>query len=157
MNSTLQLGNWLGNWVTAVTMSLSDYASQMGNRLESAMKDNSLSIVEAHSCALAAALAVGYGELALEISMSSELRGNDIREEVATAVIDMTFSNISGDRLAVDLKITPYALAVATVLQDEYSRIECYSGLTDLGYTAEQLKDIAKIAGLIPAIGKCLI
>ena len=146
-----------GNWVTAVTMSLPDYASPMGNRLESVMKDNSLSVVEAHSCALAAALAVGYGELALEISMSNELRGNDIREEVAAAVIDMTFSNISGDRLAVDLKITPYALAVAMVLQDDYSRVECYSGLADLGYTAEQLKDIAKIAGLIPAIGKCLI
>ena len=88
-----------GNWVTAVTISLPDYASQMGNRLESVMKDNSLSTVEAHSCALAASLAVGYGELALEISMSNELRGNNIREEVAAAVIDMTFSNISGDLL----------------------------------------------------------
>ena len=146
-----------GNWVTAVTMGLPDYALKIGNILESVMKDNSLSTVEAHSCALAAALAVGYGELALEISMSSELRGNDIREEVAASVIDMTFSHISGDRLTTDLKITPYALAIATVLQDDYGRIECYSGLTDLGYTAEQLKDIAKIAGLIPSVGRCLI
>ena len=153
MNPLLQPGNW----VTAVTMGLPDYALKIGNILESVMKDNSLSTVEAHSCALAAALAVGYGELALEISMSGELRGNDIREEVAAYVIDMTFSHISGDRLTTDLKITPYALAIATVLQDDYGRIECYSGLTDLGYTAEQLKDIAKIAGLIPAIGKCLI
>ena len=153
MNSLLQPSNW----VTTVTISLPDYASQLVNRLESVMKDTSLSTVEAHSCALAASLAVGYGELALEISMSDELRGNDIREEVAASVVDMTFSHISGDRLTTDLKITPYALAIATVLQDEYSRIECYSGLTDLGYTAEQLKDIAKIAGLIPAIGKCLI
>lgn len=146
-----------GNWVTAVTMSLPEYASPMGNRLETVMKDNSLSTVEAHSCALAAALAVGYGELALEISMSNELRGNDIREEVAAAVIDMTFSHISGDRLSTDPKVTPYALAIATVLQDDYGRIACYSGLADLGYTAEQLTDIAKIAGLIPAIGRCLI
>ncbi len=145
-----------GNWVTAVTMSLPDYASQLVNRLESVMKDSSLSVVEAHSCALAASLAVGYGELALEISMSDELRGNDIREEVAAAVIDMTFSNISGDRLT-DLKITPYALAIAMVLKDEYSRYICYIGLTELDYTDEQLTDIAKIAGLIPAIGKCLI
>ena len=146
-----------GNWVTAVTMSLPEYASKMGDRLQSVMKDNSLSTVEAHACALAAALAVGYGELALEISMSSELRGNDIREEVAASVIDMTFSHISGDRLTTDLKITPYALAIATVLQDDYGRIVYYGGLTDLGYTAEQLTDIAKIAGLIPAIGRCLI
>jgi hypothetical protein len=146
-----------GNWVTAVTISLPDYASQLGNRLESVMKDNSLSTVEAHSCALAAALAVGYGELALEISMSDELRGNDIREEVAAAVIDMTFSNISGDLLITDLKITPYALAVAMVLKDELSIEVIRSGLTEFGYTNEQLKDIAKIAGLIPAIGKCLI
>jgi hypothetical protein len=145
-----------GNWVTTVTMSLPDYASQLVNRLESVMKDNSLSTVEAHSCALAASLAVGYGELALEISMSDELRGNDIREEVAAAVIDMTFSNISGDRLT-DIKITPYTLAVAMVLKDEYSRYICYIGLTELDYTNEQLADIAKIAGLIPAIGKCLI
>lgn len=153
MNSLLQSGNW----VTSVTISLPDYASQMGNRLESVMKDNSLSIIEAHSCALAASLAVGYGELALEISMSDELRGNDIREEVAAAVIDMTFSNISGDLLITDLKITPYALAVAMVLKDELSVEVIRSGLTEFGYTDEQLKDIAKIAGLIPAIGKCLI
>ena len=153
MNSLLQPGNW----VTTVTISLPDYASQMGNRLASVMTDNSLSIVEAHSCALAAALAVGYGELALEISMSNELRGNDIREEVAAAVIDMTFSNISGDLLITDLKITPYALAVAMVLKDELSIEVIRSGLTEFGYTNEQLKDIAKIAGLIPAIGKCLI
>ena len=146
-----------GNWVTAVTISLPDYASQLGNRLESVMKDNSLSTVEAHSCSLAAALAVGYGELALEISMSNELRGNDIREEVAAAVIDMTFSNISGDLLITDLKITPYALAVAMVLKDELSIEVIRSGLTELGYTSEQFIDIAKIAGLIPAIGKCLI
>jgi hypothetical protein len=138
-------------------MSLPDYASQLVNRLESVMKDNSLSTVEAHSCALAASLAVGYGELALEISMSDELRGNDIREEVAAAVIDMTFSNISGDLLITDLKITPYALAIAMILKDELSIEVIRSGLTELGYTDEQLADIAKIAGLIPAIGKCLI
>ena len=153
MNSLLQPSNW----VTTVTISLPDYASQLVNRLESVMKDTSLSTVEAHSCALAASLAVGYGELALEISMSDELRGNDIREEVAAAVIDMTFSNISGDLLITDLKITPYALAVAMVLKDELSIEVIRSGLTEFGYTNEQLKDIAKIAGLIPAIGKCLI
>ena len=153
MNSLVQPSNW----VTTVTISLPDYASQLVNRLESVMKDTSLSTVEAHSCALAASLAVGYGELALEISMSDELRGNDIREEVAAAVIDMTFSNISGDLLITDLKITPYALAVSMILKDELSIDVIRIGLTELGYTNEQLADIAKIAGLIPAIGKCLI
>ena len=153
MNSLLQPSNW----VTTVTISLPDYASQLVNRLESVMKGTSLSTVEAHSCALAASLAVGYGELALEISMSDELRGNDIREEVAAAVIDMTFSNISGDLLLTALQITPYALAVAMVLKDELSIEVIRSGLTEFSYTDEQLKDIAKIAGLIPAIGKCLI
>ena len=95
--------------------------------------------------------------MALEISMSDELRGNDIREEVAAAVIDMTFSNISGDLLITDLKITPYALAVSMILKDELSIEVIRSGLIEFGYTNEQLVDIAKIAGLIPAIGKCLI
>jgi hypothetical protein len=154
MNSLLQPGNW----VTAVTMSLPDYASQMGNRLESVMKDNSLSTVEAHSCALAVSLAVGYGELALEISMSSELRGNDIREEVAASVIDMTINNVSwGCFTDLNIRITPYNLAVAIVLKDERSIDVIRSGLTELGYTDEQLTDIAKIAGLIPSIGRCLI
>ena len=154
MNSLSQSGNW----VTAVTMSLPSYALPMGNRLESAMKDNSLSIIEAHSCALAVSLAIGYGELALEISMSNELRGNDIREEVAASVIDMTISNISRDCFTdLDIKITPYNLSVAMVLKDELSIEVIRSGLTEFGYTDEQLKDIAKIAGLIPAIGKCLI
>jgi hypothetical protein len=138
-------------------MSLPNYALKMGDRLESVMKDTSLSTVEAHSCALAASLAVGYGELALEISMSNELRGNDIREEVAAAVVDMTFSNISGDLLLSDLKITPYALAVAMVLKYELSIEVIRTGLIELGYTNEQLADIAKIAGLIPSIGRCLI
>jgi hypothetical protein len=154
MNPLLQPGNW----VTAVTMSLPDYASQMGNRLESVMKDNSLSTVEAHSCALAASLAVGYGELALEISMSSELRGNAIREEVAASVIDMTINNISRDCFTdLSIKITPYNLAVAMVLGDGSSKVVIRSGLAELGYTNEQLADVAKIAGLIPSIGKCLI
>jgi hypothetical protein len=154
MNSLLQPSNW----VTAVTISLPDYASQMGNRLESVMADNSLSIVEAHSCALAAALAVGYGELALEISMSNELRGNDIREEIAASVIDMTINNVSRDCFTdLSIKITPYNLAVAMVLNDGASRVVIRSGLTEFGYTEEQLIDIAKIAGLIPPIGKCLI
>lgn len=154
MNSLLQPGNW----VTAVTMSLPDYALKMGNRLESVMRDNSLSIVEAHSCALAVALTVGYGELALEISMSSELRGNDIREEVAASVIDMTINNVSIDCFTdLDIKITPYNLAVAMVLKDELSIDIIILGLRELDYTSEQLIDIAKIAGLIPAIGKCLI
>lgn len=147
-----------GNWVTAVTISLPDYASQLGNRLESVMKDNSLSTVEAHSCSLAAALAVGYGELALEISMSNELRGNDLREEVAASVIDMTINNVSRDCFTdLDIKITPYNLAVAMVLKDELSIDVIILGLRELGYTSEQLIDIAKIAGLIPPIGKCLI
>jgi hypothetical protein len=122
------------------------------------MKDNSLSIVEAHSCALAASLAVGFGELALEISMSNELRGNDIREEVAASVVDMTINNISRDCFTdLDIKITPYNLAVAMVLKDELSIDVIRTGLTGSGYTDEQLIDIAKIAGLIPPIGKCLI
>jgi hypothetical protein len=147
-----------GNWVTAVTMSLPNYASHLGDRLESVMKDNSLSIVEAHSCALAASLAVGFGELALEISMSNELRGNDIREEVAASVVDMTINNISRDCFTdLDIKITPYNLAVAMVLKDELSIDVIRTGLTGSGYTDEQLADIAKIAGLIPPIGKCLI
>lgn len=147
-----------GNWVTAVTMSLPNYASSLGDRLESVMKDNSLSIVEAHSCALAASLAVGFGELALEISMSNELRGNDIREEVAASVVDMTINSISRDCFTdLDIKITPYNLAVAMVLKDGASKVVIRSSLTDLGYTNEQFMDIAKIAGLIPAIGKCLI
>jgi hypothetical protein len=147
-----------GDWVTAVTMSLPSYASQLGERLQAVMKDNNLSTVEAHSCALAVSLAVGYGELALEISMSSELRGNDIREEVAASVLDMTINNISwGCFSDLDIKITPYNLAVAMVLKDELSIDVVRIGLKELDYTDEQLIDIAKIAGLIPPIGKCLI
>ena len=55
MNSLVQPSNW----VTTVTISLPDYASQLVDRLESVMKDTSLSTVEALSCALDASLAVG--------------------------------------------------------------------------------------------------
>jgi hypothetical protein len=90
--------------------------------------------------------------------MSSELRGNDIREEVAASVIDMTINNICRDCFTdLDIKIAPYNLAVAMVLKDNYTIDVIMLGLRELGYTSEQLIDIAKIAGLIPAIGKCLI
>ena len=42
MNSLLQSGNW----VTSVTISLPDYASQMGNRLESVIKDTALVLTD---------------------------------------------------------------------------------------------------------------
>jgi hypothetical protein len=70
----------------------------------------------------------------------------------------MTINNVSwGCFTDLDIKITPYNLAVAMVLKDELSIDVVRIGLKELDYTDEQLIDIAKIAGLIPAIGKCLI
>lgn len=74
------------NWIQAVKVSLPEHMHDLQNNLDSCMDTKYLSEQEAHSCALAAAITSGNGELAFEISMNSLLFGDPIREIVAQAV-----------------------------------------------------------------------
>ena len=92
------------DWVSSFKMSAPAYAGELVKNVETAMTDHVLDTVDAHACALAAALASGNGELAFEISMSKELFGNDIREAVAKAVI---FESVNANYSAYGRALAP--------------------------------------------------
>ena len=154
------------NWVTSLKLSVPQYASDLMHNIESAMTEHTLHEVEAHSCALAAALAMGAGELAFEITMSTVLFGNDIREEVAQNVVALTVDVVDTEfyvscddwiNESADIKATPHALAASLVLRNTHRSTKLAESLEENGYTKQQLRDIARIASVIPALGKCLI
>lgn len=138
------------DWVKTLVVSLPDYADELGKNIESAMADVALDNIDKHSCALAAALADGNGELAFEISMSDVLRGNDIREDIAKAVINMTMYDATDN-------ISLYALTIAHVLKNEQHIKHLTNSLFISGFAENQIAVAIKIAKLIPAVSKCLI
>ena len=170
------------NWVEMLKASLSDYASELAKNIESVMTDQVLDPVDAHACALAAALAAGNGELAFEISMSNELRGNDIREAVAKAVLfeKSTASYVAythaaqSERLIVDSSgfstndfttnggTTPeqfilFCFVAAIVNQCDASIRNNISMLKNYGVAQGSIQSAARIASVIPSVGKCLL
>lgn len=138
------------NWVKTLVVSLPDYATDLGDKLQLAMTEKVLDDVDAHACALGGALACGYGELAFEISMDNTLRGNEIREEIAKTVIDLMIDNpIDNPKL--------YTLAIAYVLKDPLQISEIVNKLTLDGVEIYEIEAVHRIARLVSAIGKCLI
>lgn len=138
------------NWVNTLTISLPEYANDLGKQIEISMTEQVLEDIDAHACALGAAIAAGNGELAFEIAMSDTLRGTDIREEIAKAVIDLMIGN--------DDQVTnpkPYTLAIAYVLGIQVADIE--QNLSNAGVEQYKIDAVQRIARLIPAIGKCVI
>lgn len=140
------------NWVNSLIVSLPDYADELGKQIQSAMADDTLTELDRHACALAAALADNNGELAFEISMSNELRGNDIREDIAKSVIALTAAWDNATDNA-----TMYTLTTAYVLKNDRQSHLLVEKLSEAGYTSDQLNAVHRIASLIPAIRKCLI
>ena len=121
------------NWIDTVKLSLPEHATDLAENLSVVMTKypDSLSEIDAHACALAAAMASGNGELAFEISMNSPLFGNNIRELVAQAVI-FEAGNISHDaflRAANDegLTIGPSALKyMSRIKSDEQEQFDMF-------------------------------
>lgn len=170
------------DWVKTLMVSLPDYAEELGKNVESAMTDHVLDAEVAHACALAAALACGNGELAFEISMSDQLRGNDIREAVAKAVIFetmnvnyMAYATVaSQEDYNVDKtgyymedftefggiepeKFLLFCLVAAIGNRSEGSIRNKMRFLKHHNVPQGNIQSAARIASVIPAIGKCLL
>jgi hypothetical protein len=152
------------DWVKTLTISLPGYAEDLGNKIQSVMTEHNLGDAVAHSCALAAALADGNGELAFEITMSDVLFGNDIREDIAKTVaamsvdiVNMTYDVCLLGTPYVPSYDTPYALASALVLGNSHIAQQTINNLLLNGFPSDQIKSVADIASVIPAISKCLI
>ena len=138
------------NWVNSLVVSLPEYADELGKNIQAAMTGEVLDEIDAHTCALAAAIADRNGELAFEIAMSDVLRGNDVREEIAKAVVDLMID----ERNALE-NPSLYTLAIAYVLNIHVADVEhC---LIQQGVDAQKLAAVIRIASLVPAISRCVI
>jgi alkylhydroperoxidase family enzyme len=169
-----------GNWIDAVKISLPSHVSHLERNLNIAMTQHGLDEIDAHCCALAAAIASGNGELAFEISMNGPLFGRPERELVTQAVVSMSIDTVYLEYLAaVDIteynspkshslevfepimtdetgKAAVYAFAAAIVLKHSrtFALVEL---LKERNYSSEQVQDIANIAAVISSINKVVI
>ena len=173
-----QFGN--GTWVDIVKTSIPEHLSHLERNFEIVMTHHGLDEIDAHACALAAAIASGNGELAFEISMNGPLFGRAERELVAQAVVSMSIDTVYLSYLdAVDIalynspkshsleifepimtdetgKAAAYAFAAAIVLKHSrtFALVEL---LEKRKFSREQVQDIANIAAVVASINKAVI
>lgn len=170
------------NWIEDVKNSIPDHAKDIKLNLDSVVNRSGLDEVDAHACALAAAIASSNGELAYEIQHNGPLRGTQEREAAKTAAALMGMNNVyypfvemTGDET---LKKTPpglrmnayathggvskkkfemYALAASIVGKCHFCVKSHYDILKNEGMTVTELQAIGKIAAVVSALNKIAI
>jgi alkyl hydroperoxide reductase subunit D len=170
------------SWVEQVKESIPDHAKDIKLNLDAVMNRSGLDEVDAHACALAAAIAAGNGDLAFEISMNGPLAGTDEREAAKTAAALMGMNNVYYPFVEMtedaDLKGLPpglrmnayatyggvskkkfemYALAASIVGKCQFCVKNHYDLLKKEGMSVTELQMVGKIAAVINAIGKVAI
>jgi len=166
------------NWLEQVKNSIPDYAKDIKLNLDAVVNRGGLEEVDAHACALAAAISAGNGELAYEISMNGPLAGTPELEAAKTAAALMGMNNVYypfTEMIGDDLKGIPaglrmnayathggvskmkfemYALCASVVGKCHFCVKSHYDILKKEGMTVPQLQTVGKIAAVIAAIGK---
>lgn len=167
------------NWVDQVKASIPDHAKDIKLNLDAVINRSGLDEIDAHACALAAAIMAGNGELAYEISMNGPLMGTPEREAAKTAAALMGMNNIyypfvemTGDENLKGLpaglrmqayathggvskkKFEMYALCASIVGKCHFCVKSHYDILKNEGMTVQQLQAVGKIAAVINAVGK---
>jgi alkyl hydroperoxide reductase subunit D len=167
------------NWVENLKNSIPDHAKDIKLNLDAVINRSGLDEVDAHACALAAAIAAGNGELVYEIQHNSVLVGTDERVAAMTAAALMGMNNIyypftemTGDENLRKLppglrmnayanhggvskkKFEMYALCASIVGKCHFCVKSHYDILKNEGMTVQQLQAVGKIAAVIHAVGK---
>jgi alkyl hydroperoxide reductase subunit D len=167
------------NWVEQVKSSIPDHAKDIKLNLDAVINRSGLDEIDAHACALAAAIMAGNGELAYEIGMNGPLMGTPEREAAKTAAALMGMNNVyypfvemtgdanlkglpAGLRMQAyashggvsKLKFEMYALCASIVGKCHFCVKSHYDILRNEGMTVQQLQAVGKIAAVINAIGK---
>lgn len=170
------------SWVDEVKNSIPDYAKDIKLNLDAVINRSGLDEVDAHACALAAAIMANNSELAYEISLNGPLMGTPEREAAKTAAALMAMNNtyypfieMTGDDQLKGLpaglrmnayathggvskvKFEMYALAASVVGKCEFCVKSHYELLKKEGMTVQQLQDVGKIAAVVGAINKMLL
>lgn len=168
-----------GNWVENVKESIPDHAKDIKLNLDSVINRSGLDTIDAHACALAAAIMAGNGELAFEIQMNGPLMGAPEREAAKTAAALMGMNNVyypfvemTGDENLKGLpaglrmqayatnggvskkKFEMYALCASIVGKCHFCVKSHYELLKKEGMTVQELQAVGKIAAVINSIGK---
>jgi len=167
------------SWVDQVKESIPNHAKDIKLNLDAVINRSGLDEVDAHACALAAAISAGNGELALEIGMNGPLMGTPEREAAKTAAALMGMNNVyypfvdmtddpnlkglpPGLRMQAyathggvsKLKFEMYALCASIVGKCNHCVKSHYDILRNEGMTVQQLQAVGKIAAVINAVGK---
>jgi lipoyl-dependent peroxiredoxin subunit D len=167
------------NWLDQVKNSIPDHAKDIKLNLDAVINRSGLDEIDAHACALAAAIMAGNGELAYEISMNGPLMGTPEREAAKTAAALMGMNNVyypfvemTGDENLKGLpaglrmqayathggvskkKFEMYALCASIVGKCHFCVKSHYEILKNEGMTVQQLQAVGKIAAVLNAIGK---
>jgi alkyl hydroperoxide reductase subunit D len=168
-----------GDWVANVKESIPDHAKDIKLNLDAVINRSGLDLIDAHACALAAAIAAGNGELAFEIQMNGPLMGAVERDAAKTAAALMGMNNIyypfvemtgdenlkglpAGLRMQAyathggvsKLKFEMYALCASIVGKCHFCVKSHYDILKNEGMTVQQLQAVGRIAAVINAVGK---
>jgi alkyl hydroperoxide reductase subunit D len=147
--------------------------------IDAVINRSGLDLVDAHACALAAAIASGNGELAFEIQMNGPLMSAVEREAAKTAASLMGQNNVwypfvemAGDDgmkgLPAGLRMNAYAthggvskkkfemysLAASIVGKCHFCVKAHYDTLKKEGMTTQELMSVGRIAAVVTAIGK---
>jgi alkyl hydroperoxide reductase subunit D len=170
------------SWVDDIKNSIPDTAKDIKLNLDSVINRSGLDEVDAHACALAAAIASSNGELAYEIQHNGPLRGSDEREAAKTAAALMGMNNVyypfvemTGDenlkKLPAGLRMNAYAthagvskkkfemyaLAASIVGKCHFCVKSHYDVLKKEGMTVTELQAVGKIAAVVAALNKVAI
>lgn len=167
------------NWVDIIKNSIPDHSKDIGMYLDTFINHSSLDEVDAHACALAAALSASNGALAYLIQSSETLINKPECDAAKTAASLMGMTNVyypfvemtedlQLDGLVPEMnmlayantagvskkKFEMYALCASIVNRCEFSVRSHYSSLKQEGMPVPELQSIGKIAAVISAIGK---
>ena len=168
-----------GDWVANIKESIPDHSKDIKLNIDAVINRSGLDLVDAHACALAAAIASGNGDLAFEIQMNGPLMGAEEREAAKTAASLMGQNNVwypfvemAGDEgmkgLPAGLRMNAYAthggvskkkfemysLAASIVGKCHFCVKAHYDILKKEGMTTQELMSVGRIAAVVTALGK---
>jgi alkyl hydroperoxide reductase subunit D len=170
------------SWVDQIKESIPDHSKDIKLNIDAVINRSGLDEVDAHACALAAAISSGNGELALEIQMNGPLMDTIEREAAKTAASLMGQNNVwypfvemandeSMKGLPAGLRMNAYAthggvskkkfemysLAASIVGKCHFCVKAHYDTLKKEGMTTQELMSVGRIAAVVTAIGKIAI
>lgn len=165
----------MNTWADQIANSIPEHSEEVKTTLVRAINYSPLDEVDAHACALVAAISAGNGELAFEISMNGPLMGKPERELAKKAASVMSMSSIfysfvntyieADSENLTDLfadanveelknKFEIYALAASITNKCDYGIKKYIAKVTEQGLSDDQIHSIGIISAVVSSIGK---